>query len=59
LIGHDLKLNVMRVDDQFLDINRCVPESFFRFRSRAVEALQKTPAMRRASTSAAPETALT
>ena len=41
LIGHDLKLDVMRVDDQFLDVNLGVPESFFRFRSRAVKALHK------------------
>ena len=41
LIGHDLKLDVMRVDDQLLDINLGVPESFLRFRSRAVKALHE------------------
>ena len=41
LIGHDLKLNVMRVNDQLLDVNRGVPESLLRFRSRAVKALHE------------------
>ena len=35
LIGHDLELDVMRINDQFLDVNIAVSESLFRFRRRA------------------------
>ena len=37
LVGHDLELDVMRIDDQLLDVNVAVPESLFRFRPRARE----------------------
>ena len=35
LVRHDLELDVMRIDDQLLDVNVAVPESLFRFRLRA------------------------
>ena len=38
LVGHDLKFDVMRIDDQFLDVNVAVAESLLRFRARGVKA---------------------
>ena len=37
LIGHDLKFDVMRIDDQLLDVDLAVSESFLRFRARSVK----------------------
>ena len=34
-VGHDLKFDVMRIVDQFLDVNVAVPERFLRFRRAA------------------------
>ena len=39
LVGHDLKLDVMRVHDQLFDVDLAVAESLLRFRPRAVETL--------------------
>ena len=35
LVRDDLELDVMRIDDQFLDVNVAVAESLFRFRACA------------------------
>ena len=49
IVGHDLKLDVVRVHDQLLDINVGVAERFLRFHPRAVKSLHETHfVMRRA-----------
>src|SRR5207302_1666868 len=42
LVRHDLEFDVMRIDDQLLDVNRAVPESFLRFHPRVVKSRGKT-----------------
>ncbi len=37
LVGHDLELDVVRIDDQLLDVNVAVPKSLFRFGARGVK----------------------
>ena len=37
-IGNDLKFDVMRIDDQLLDINLFIPEGFLRLVTRAVKS---------------------
>ena len=44
VVGHDLKLDVVRVNDQLLDVNLGVAESLFRFHPRAVKSLQRDSA---------------
>ena len=42
IVRHDLKLDVVRVLDQFLDVDVGVAECFLRFHPRAVESLHET-----------------
>ena len=54
LIGHDLKLDVVRIDDELLDVNVAVSESFLRFAARGVKSLhQAGVVMRRAHSATA------
>src|SRR5437588_4861385 len=41
-VGHDLKFNVMRIDDQLFKINLRISEGLLRFVTRAVKASQQT-----------------
>ena len=41
-VGHDLKFNVTRIDDQFFEINLRICEGLLRFVTGAVKAGQQT-----------------
>ena len=55
-IGHDLKLDVMRIDDELLDIDLLVPESFLGFVPRVVKRRLKAWLIMRGSHAAATTT---
>ena len=53
-VGHDLKFDVVRIDDQFLDVNLGVAERLLRFHARAVKAVHQAGfVVRRAHAAAA------
>ena len=41
LVGHDLKLDMVRIDDQLLDIHVAVPKSLLGLMTRAVKTVDK------------------
>ena len=53
LVGDDLKLDVVRIDDQFLDVNGAVSKSLFRFGPRRMKRRGETGLVVRRSHSAA------
>ncbi len=40
-VRHDLKFDVMRIDDQFLDVNVAVPKSLLCFHARGMKGWEK------------------
>src|SRR5450432_3077129 len=51
-VGHDLKLNMARVNDQLLEVNFGVSESLFRLDARALKRLHQTYLVMRGAHSA-------
>ena len=41
-VGHDLKFDVVGIDDQFFNVNIAVPESLFRLVPRAMKCAHQT-----------------
>src|SRR5450631_671312 len=42
LVRHDLEFDMVRIDDQLLDVDRAVPESFLRFQPRVMKGWTET-----------------